>query len=130
MKFAIAVHGSAFASDSPRQAQRFVRACVARGHTVERVFFFHDGVLNGLSTPVPPQDEPDPLSEWITLANEHAIELAVCIASGTKRGVLDNAAQDRHERSAVTLAEPFQLVGLGQLIAAIDSADRYVEFPG
>jgi sulfur relay (sulfurtransferase) complex TusBCD TusD component (DsrE family) len=28
-----------------------------------------------------------------------------------------------------SLAEPFTLVGLGQLISAINEADRYIEFP-
>ena len=57
------------------------------------------------------------------------VELAVCIASGIKRGVLSEEERARYEKTSNSLAEPFTLVGLGQLISAINEADRYIEFP-
>ena len=57
------------------------------------------------------------------------IELAVCIASGIKRGVVDAVEQQRYDLPSATLMSDFTLVGLGQLIAAIEGADRYIEFP-
>ena len=52
----------------------------------------------------------------------------MCIASAIKRGILDETEQGRYEKQAATLAEGFELVGLGQLIAGIQQSDRYIEF--
>ena len=65
---------------------------------------------------------------WAALRTQN-IELAVCIASGIKRGVVDAAEQQRYDLPSATLMSDFTLVGLGQLIAAIEGADRYIEFP-
>ena len=46
------------------------------------------------------------------------IELAVCISSAAKRGV---------SQKSNSLADGFELVGLGQLISAIEASDRYIE---
>ena len=53
----------------------------------------------------------------------------VCIASGVKRGVVDAAEQQRYDLPSQSLIDDFALVGLGQLITAIEESDRYVEFP-
>jgi tRNA 2-thiouridine synthesizing protein D len=53
----------------------------------------------------------------------------VCIASAIKRGVVNETERERYEQTAATLADGFELVGLGQLIAGIQHSDRYIEFP-
>ena len=65
---------------------------------------------------------------WADLKNQ-GVELGICISSGLKRGVVDISEQQRYELPSLTLANDFQLVGLGQLIAAIEASDRYIEFP-
>ena len=129
MKFALAVHGSPYGTTAQQHALAFARACLAEGHQVYRVFFYHDGVYAGLATRVAPQDEGDVTSDWQALASEHGVELAVCIANALKRGVVNEGERDRYELTRANLAEGFELVGLGQLIEAIAEADRYVEFP-
>ena len=127
MKFILAVHGSPHGSESGEHALNFAQAALAQGHTVTRVFFYHDGVLQALQTQVIPQGEINLLTQWQGLA-EQGVELAVCIASAIKRGILDETEQGRYEKLAATLAEGFELVGLGQLIAGIQQSDRYIEF--
>ena len=129
MNFVLAVHGAPHSSNSGEHALGFATAAIAQGHTIERIFFYHDGVLQGLSSQVTPQGESDLSIRWTELA-ERGVELAVCIASALKRGVIDSEEQARYEKDAHTLARGFELVGLGQLITAIQHADRYVEFPG
>ena len=68
------------------------------------------------------------MPKWRALSAQ-GVELAVCIASGIKRGVLSEEERARYEKTSNSLAEPFTLVGLGQLISAINEADRYIEFP-
>jgi sulfur relay (sulfurtransferase) complex TusBCD TusD component (DsrE family) len=42
---------------------------------------------------------------------------------------VDATEQARYNLPSDTLSNTFELVGLGQLIGAIATADRYVEFP-
>lgn len=130
MKYALAVHGAPYSSNAAEHALDFADALLARGHQIERVFFFHEGVYQGLNSQVPPQNRYNlNLAErWASLHNS-GTELATCIASGIKRGVVNEAEQARYDLPSDTLSNTFELVGLGQLIGAITSADRYVEFP-
>ena len=130
MKYALAIHGAPYSSQAAEHAVEFIEALLLFGHSVERVFFFHEGVYHGLNGQVPPQTEnkSDLRPRWTTLQARN-IELAVCIASGVKRGVVDAAEQQRYDLPSQSLIDDFALVGLGQLITAIEESDRYVEFP-
>ena len=130
MIYALAVHGAPYSSNAAEHALSFIEALQACGHEVERVFFFHEGVYQGLNGQVTPQSLHDNALQprWAAVAAQ-GIELAVCIASGIKRGVVDSAEHERYDTPAATLYADFTLVGLGQLIAAINNAHRYVEFP-
>lgn len=129
MIFTIAVHGSPYASQANQHALAFSQAAIASGHDIARVFFYHEGVLTALNSQVPPQEEADISAAWRRFAAAHQVELAICIANGLKRGVLSEAEKSRYGMPATTLADGFELVGLGQLIDAIAQSDRYVEFP-
>jgi tRNA 2-thiouridine synthesizing protein D len=128
MNIAIAIHGDAATSESPRLALRFARAAVAKGHGIHRVFFYHAGVNLANSLIVQPQGEADPSAEWAAFATEQGIELAVCIAAALRRGVLGSEDAARYERAATNVSAPFQIVGLGQMVEAAITADRFVTF--
>ena len=128
MNFALAVHGPPYSSQASTTALRFARAALEAGHAIPRVFFYHDGVHAASSFAVPPQDEPSPLPGWAELAEEHGIELAVCIAASLKRGLVNDEEQHRYELPGSNLHPAFVIVGLGQLLEAIATADRYVTF--
>jgi tRNA 2-thiouridine synthesizing protein D len=128
MKLAIAIHGAPYSSQAAATALRFARAAVAAGHSVHRVFFYHDGVHAASAIAVPPQDEPSPMDGWIELAEQHGAELAVCIAAALKRGVVDADEARRYELPGRNVHPAFAIVGLGQLLEAIGSTDRFVTF--
>lgn len=128
MNIAIAVHGAPYSSQAALSALRFCRAAVAAGHQVPRVFFYHDGVYTASALTVAPQDEPSPQADWVELAESAGIELAVCIAAALKRGLVDADEQRRYELAASNVHPAFAIVGLGQLIEAIGSSDRFVTF--
>ena len=130
MKYALAIHGAPYSSQAAEHALEFVEALLLCDHSVERVFFFHEGAYHGLNGQVPAQTQhaADLQPRWAALRAQN-IELAVCIASGIKRGVVDAAEKQRYGLPSQTLMNDFTLVGLGQLIAAIEGADRYIEFP-
>lgn len=128
MNIAIAIHGAPYSSQAAATALRFARAALAAGHRIHRVFFYHDGVHTASALAVPPQDEPSPQPGWLELAEAHDIELAVCIAASLKRGMVDDGERQRYELGGSSLHPAFAVVGLGQLIEAIGSSERFVSF--
>ncbi len=128
MLIALAVHGAPYSSAASRSALRFVERALALGHSIHRVFFYHEGVLAAGSLGVAPQDEEDIHAGWVALHERHGVELATCIGSSLKRGMLNEEERERYEKSAVTAHTGFSVVGLGQLIDAITASDRFITF--
>ncbi len=113
-----------------RVAAEFAQAAIRRGHTVNRVFFLDAGVDAGCAAVVYPQDESTPLERWGALAEQHAVELVLCISSALKRGLLDSGEAQRYDKPAATAHPAFSIGGLGLLIEAAAEADRLMTFGG
>jgi len=128
MNISIAVHGDAANSEAPVLALRFARAAVAKGHRIYRVFFYHAGVALANALTVQPQGEVDVAAQWAAFAEEHDIELAVCIAAALRRGVLSEEDAERYERAGSNVRPPYRIVGLGQWVDAVLESDRVVTF--
>ena len=67
-------------------AYQFVKAALAKGHQIYRVFFYNDGVNNATKLTEPPQDDRHIVNRWSKLAQEHGLDLVVCVAAGLRRG--------------------------------------------
>ena len=117
MKYTISVKASPQDSAATETVIDLIYELLERKHVIERVFFQHDGALHALSTNDDGAEREHLLSLWKSLADLD-IELAVCISSAAKRGV---------SQKSNSLADGFELVGLGQLISAIEASDRYIE---
>lgn len=128
MRYAILLLGAPYSSQASHSALRFARALVIRGHTLETVFFYHDGVHNAARLMTPPQDEPHLGDAWQQLYAEHGVALQVCIAAALRRGLLDEKEAARHGKQGFSVASPFELTGLGQLVEAGLNYDRLVTF--
>ena len=128
MKFSLVVHGAPYSSESCISALNYADAILAAGHEIVRVFFYHDGVYAANALASPPQDEPDLVARWQSLANNHDIELVACIASCLRRGILDETEAQRYEKAASNLAAGFVISGLGQLIDACMTSDKVMTF--
>lgn len=96
-------------------ALRFAGAAVAAGHTLQRVFFYKDAAAIGNRFAA---DDDGMRKAWTELAERAGFELAICIAAASRRGVLEGES----------LAEGFAIVGLGQLVEAMEQSDRLVTF--
>ena len=92
------------------------------------MFFYHDGVNNGTSLSVPPQDDRNITTLWSALAKKHDLDLVLCVAAAQRRGLLDESEAKRAGKAAGNMAEGFNISGLGQLIDAGIQADRLVVF--
>ncbi|MGM0782998.1 MAG: sulfurtransferase complex subunit TusD [Pseudomonadota bacterium] len=128
MRYALLVQGAPYSHQASHSALRFARAVVTRGHTLDSVFFYHDGVYNAARLAAPPQDEPHLPDAWCDLHAQHTTALLVCIASALRRGLLDEREAVRHGKVGYSLEPPFELTGLGQLIDLGQRCDRLVTF--
>ena len=109
-------------------ALQFTQELLAQGHRVIRVFFYQQAVLIASNFTVMPQDEANLSLQWQALAQEHQLELGVCIAGALQNGIVNPQECERYQLSAANLAQGFQLVGLGQLAAASADCDRLISF--
>ncbi len=117
MKYAILVTEAPFGGQAAATALAFAEAVLARGHEVERVFFYCDGVHNANRLAAPPGGEANLVRDWSKLAAERGIDLVVCINAGSRRGLRE-----------ANLAPGFRISGLGQLVESVILADRLVPF--
>ncbi len=117
MNIGILVNEGPFTHQASDSAYMFAKAAIAKGHAVPRVFFYYDGVNNGNKLSEPQSDDRDLVKLWGRLADEHGVDLVVCVAAGLRRGIKDDV-----------LAEGFRISGLGQLIEAGMGCDRLVTF--
>ena len=128
MKFSILIYGSAHNSQSVHTAYRFCKATLTSGHEIHRIFFYGESVHTASMLAAPQRDEQDTHKLWKELAEEHDLDMVVCIAAALKRGVLDENEASRHETIAYNIAAPYQLSGLGQLTEAAMLSDRLITF--
>ena len=128
MKLAICVNEGPYTHQASDTAYQFTKAALEKGHTIFRVFFYHDGVNNGTRLTVPPQDDRNLQKMWTELAEAHKLDLVVCIAAAQRRGIMDPDEAKRQGKDADNIAPGFRISGLGQLIEAGIEADRLVTF--
>ncbi len=117
MKFGVVVNEGPYQHQASDSAYMFCKAALEKGHEVFRVFFYHDGVNNASRLTEPPQDDRNIVARWSQLAEEHGIDLVVCVAAALRRGIKEE-----------NLASGFRISGLGQLVEAGIQADRMVTF--
>jgi tRNA 2-thiouridine synthesizing protein D len=111
-----------------RSALLFAGAAVRKGHTVVRVFFSGDGVLNGTALRLAASDEFDACSEWRDLHQQHGTELILCVSACHQRGILGTEDARRQGRIGGNLAPEFVIAGLGQLADMTSTLDKVVTF--
>ena len=117
MKIGILVNEGPFTHQASDSAYRFTKAAIEKGHEIDRVFFYNDGVNNSNKLSEPQSDDRNLVKLWSDIAAEHKVDLVVCVAAALRRGIKDEI-----------LADGFRISGLGQLTEAGILADRLVVF--
>ncbi len=117
MKIGVLVNEGPYQHQASDSAYLFCKAALEAGHEIDRVFFYHDGVNNATKLTEPPQDDRNVVTRWAKLAEEHGVDLVVCVAAALRRGIVDDV-----------LAKGFRISGLGQLVESAIRADRLVVF--
>ena len=130
MIFSLLVQESPVGHESSQAALRFASTLLAEGHTLFRVFFFRDGVLNATRLNCTPGGEADLPLQWQQLAKLHGVDMVACVSSALRRGIVDASEASRHQRDGSSLREGFDMSGLGQLVEACIRSDRILSFGG
>ena len=128
MKFCIQVNEGPYQHQAADSAYNFVKAALDKGHEIFRVFFYHDGVNNGTRLTTPPQDDRNIVKRWSELAEQHDLDMVLCVAAAQRRGIADADEAKRNGKDADNIAPGFRISGLGQLIEGGIQADRLVVF--
>ena len=128
MKFSILINEGPYTHQASDSAYQFAKAVLAKGHEIFRIFFYHDGVNNATRLTTPPQDDRNIVNRWSKLADEHKLDMVVCVAAAQRRGIVDEGEAKRNGKDATNLAPGFRISGLGQLIEAGIQSDRLVTF--
>lgn len=115
MRFDLLVQGAPLTTGAPQRAFRFARAAIDARHQIGRIFFYNDAVTVANRFAADDSGTREALAQ---LASETEFELAVCVTAAARRGI----------RANESLADGFVIVGLGQLIEAIEDSDRLVSF--
>jgi tRNA 2-thiouridine synthesizing protein D len=118
MKLAVQVNEGPYQHQATDSAYHFTKAALEKGHEVFRVFFYHDGVLNGTRLTTPPQDDRNIVNRWVDLAEKYDLDL----------GLVDEGEAERNGKDATNIAPRFRISGLGQLIEAAIQAEKLVVF--
>jgi tRNA 2-thiouridine synthesizing protein D len=128
LNYCLLVTGPAYGSQQASSAWQFAQALLAAGHRISCVFFYREGVLNANQLTSPANDEFDLVRAWVALAQQHDIELNVCVAAALRRGVADEQEAEQLKLVTSNLQAGFTLSGLGSLAEAALSCDRLVQF--
>ena len=128
MKFGILINEGPYTHQASDSAYHFIEAALRAGHEIVRVFFYQDGVNNGTRLSFPPQYDRNISDRWSALAQQHEVELILCVAAAQRRGLLDDDEARRAGKDSTNMAAGFQISGLGQLIDAGVQADRFIVF--
>ncbi|WP_289028735.1 sulfurtransferase complex subunit TusD [uncultured Paraglaciecola sp.] len=126
--FTLLVTSAPFSEQNAYSAYRFALAAVQAKHTVNGIFFYQSGTLNGSSLQLTPSDEFDLYAAWKSLANDHKVPLMVCVSAASKRGIITTEDAQDSDNPHFSLTAPFESVGLGELAILMKNSDRLVQF--
>lgn len=106
----------------------FATSLLTQGHSLKRIFFYQDAVYVGLNGQTPIQGQQSLMQSWLQLSRLHNFPLQLCIANAIRRGLVNKQEQERYQLPAQTVADGFDLVGLGELAEACQEDDRVIQF--
>jgi tRNA 2-thiouridine synthesizing protein D len=96
-------------------ALRFCQAAVIESVKLTSIFFYGDAVLIARSTPDHNLDEAGSNLSWRQWAKSQSLRLSLCSAAAGRFNLTN-------------LSTEFEVIGLGQWIANLQSADKLIQF--
>ncbi|WP_041186162.1 sulfurtransferase complex subunit TusD [Candidatus Moranella endobia] len=128
LDYCLMVTGPAYGNQRASSALQFAWALLACGHHLGTVFFYQEGVTNANRLSAPASDEVDLVRAWNDLAQQHMVELHVCVAAALRRGITDAVQAALLKLNGDNIQPGFKMSGLGTLAQAACGCDRFVQF--
>lgn len=128
LHYTLVVTGPAYGTQQASSAYQFALALLNKGHILDSVFFYREGILNANQFTLPADDEFDLVKAWQKLAESHHVALNVCVAAALRRGVIDKQEAGQNGFNCYNLQQGFTLSGLGSLAEAMLTSDRVIQF--
>ena len=128
MKFAVQINVSPYGNYAGLEAYHFIQAALQAQHQIIRVFFYQEGIYHAFRYATPPDDEFAMTDYWSSLAEQHQLDLVVCISAAQRRGLLCQDEAKRQGKHDDDLAPGFRIAGLGLWLEATLQADRCIVF--
>lgn len=128
LRYTLVVTGPAYGTQQASSAYQFALALLEKGHILDGVFFYREGVANANQYTSPASDEFDLVTAWQRLAQQQNVALNVCVAAALRRGVIDKQEAGQNGLNGFNLQSGFQLSGLGTLAEAMITSDRVIQF--
>lgn len=116
MKFTVLVQEGPYNHEASDSAYNFITAAMAKGHEIQGVFFYNDGVLNPTSLMDPPTDDRHIAKRWSELGAK-GVDIVICIAAAKRRGIVPE-----------NIVPNTRISGLGQLVDMTINSDRVITF--
>ena len=116
MRFGILLKEGPYNHQAADSAYQFAKAAIRKGHEVESVFMYNDGVINVTNRADPPQDDRNLFKAWSDLGAQ-GVKIWACIAASKRRGI-DEQLLSKH----------CTITGLGTLTDIALRVDRLVTF--
>lgn len=126
--FTLLVTSAPFSEQNAYSAYRFALAAAQAQHTINGIFFYQNGTLNGSSLQITPSDEFDLYAAWTQLSQDYQVPLQVCVSAASKRGITNADDARDSDNPHFSLTSPFESVGLGELAVLINNSDRLIQF--
>lgn len=123
MDYVLVVKQPVYGSQGAFLAYQLAQELVQK-HRICQIFFYQEGISNGNALVYPANDEFNLVNAWQDFARRHNVPLHLCVSAAQRRGVVDEASAA--DKSAVNLANVFQLAGLGEFSQALLRADRVI----
>ena len=123
MDYVLVVKQPVYGSQGAFLAYQLAQELVQKHH-IRQIFFYQDGVSNGNTLVYPANDEFNLVKAWQAFSRQFNVPLHLCVAAAQRRGVVDGDSAE--DKSAVSLADVFQLAGLGEFSQALLQADRVI----
>ena len=123
MKYAIQINSGPGQSPSAHGGYQFIKAALADGHEIVRVFFYREGIYQGFAPTGIGNDSLAP--DWAGLAGVHGLDLVLCISAAERRGQVPSEIRGKQAAAA---GEGFRIGGLGLWMDACLKADRVMVF--
>lgn len=128
MKYAIWTTSSPIQNELHDLALATARSIIENGYELSCVFFWGAGTQAANSLLSYPRDETNYRQAWQELALNHGVSLKVCISSAARYGVFNETEAKRHSHPMATIADYFEIDGLGSLVELEHTNDRVLRF--